>query len=43
MIILDTNVLSELMRLAPDSRVTQWVAKQPEEELMSRRGRSSGR
>jgi toxin FitB len=35
MIILDTNVLSELMRRAPDSRVTQWVAKQPEEELFT--------
>jgi hypothetical protein len=35
MIILDTNVLSELMRLAPDPRVTQWVAKQPEGELFT--------
>jgi predicted nucleic acid-binding protein len=35
MIILDTNVLSELMRVAPDPRVAQWVAKQPEEELFT--------
>jgi len=35
MIILDTNVLFELMRVAPDPRVTQWVAKQPEEELFT--------
>jgi len=35
MIILDTSVLFELMRVAPDPRVTQWVAKQPEEELFT--------
>ncbi len=35
MIILDTNVLSELMRAVPHLRVAQWVAKQPEEELFT--------
>jgi toxin FitB len=29
MILLDTNVLSELMRLEPDARVLHWVAEQP--------------
>ena len=29
MIILDTNVLSELMRLRPDCIVFDWVARQP--------------
>ena len=29
MIILDTNVLSELMRPAPTGRVVQWMAAQP--------------
>ena len=28
MIVLDTNVLSELMRSAPEARVTNWVATQ---------------
>jgi toxin FitB len=35
MIILDTNVLSELMRPLPDARVTQWVSEQLEEELFT--------
>jgi hypothetical protein len=35
MIILDTNVLSELMRPKPASRVTTWVAKQPAAELFT--------
>ncbi len=35
MIILDTNVLSELMRTSPDPRVMQWVSKQREEELFT--------
>ncbi|MFY9645278.1 MAG: type II toxin-antitoxin system VapC family toxin [Terriglobales bacterium] len=35
MIILDTNVLSELMRLMPSSRVAGWVAKQAPEELFT--------
>jgi predicted nucleic acid-binding protein len=29
MILLDTNVLSELMRLAPDASVERWLASQP--------------
>ena len=33
MIVLDTNVLSELMRPAPDSCVETWVAVQPPESL----------
>ena len=35
MIILDTNVLSELMRPKPASRVSEWVAKQPATELFT--------
>jgi hypothetical protein len=35
MIILDTNVLSELMRPAPDPQVTHWVAKRSEDELFT--------
>ncbi len=35
MIILDTNVLSELMRPQPSPRVASWVAKQPSTELFT--------
>ena len=35
MIILDTNVLSELMRPKPSPRVLAWVAKQPASELFT--------
>jgi len=35
MIILDTNVLSELMRPKPSARVTAWVAKQRAAELFT--------
>ncbi len=35
MIILDTNVLSELMRPKPSPRVLTWVARQPETELFT--------
>jgi len=35
MIILDTNVLSELMRLTPTPHVKGWVAKQPDAELFT--------
>ena len=35
MIILDTNVLSELMRPTPSSRVLNWVAGQPAMELFT--------
>jgi toxin FitB len=35
MIILDTNVLSELMRLKPSARVVAWVAKQPATEIFT--------
>lgn len=33
MIVLDTNVLSELMRGRPDERVLEWVNAQPSNEL----------
>lgn len=33
MIILDTNVLSELMRSSPDSRVIEWLDRQPAESI----------
>ena len=33
MIILDTNVISELMRIKGDKNVKQWVASQPQELL----------
>jgi predicted nucleic acid-binding protein len=35
MIVLDTNVLSELMRPAPDGRVTGWVAARPAVSLFT--------
>ena len=35
MIILDTNVLSELMRPKPSPRVVAWVAKQAATELFT--------
>jgi hypothetical protein len=35
MIILDTNVLSELMRAVPNSQVVAWVAKQSATELFT--------
>jgi hypothetical protein len=35
MIILDTNVLSELMRPKPSPRVVAWVARQPATELFT--------
>ncbi len=35
MIILDTNVLSELMKPKPSVRVTEWIAKQPATELFT--------
>ena len=35
MIILDTDVLSELMRPKPSPRVSGWVAKQPATELFT--------
>jgi toxin FitB len=35
MIILDTNVLSELMRPEPSPRVMAWIAKQPVSELFT--------
>ena len=33
MIVLDTNVISELMRLEPSSAVVAWVASQPRTSL----------
>ncbi len=35
MIILDTNVLSELMRPTPSPRVVAWVAKQPAAQIFT--------
>ena len=35
MIILDTNVLSELMRPKPSARVVSWVAKHPATEIFT--------
>ena len=35
MIILETNVLSELMRPAPSARVVNWVSTQPAAELFT--------
>jgi toxin FitB len=35
MIILDTNVLSELMRPKPSARVLAWIAKQPDAEFFT--------
>ena len=35
MIILDTNVLSDLMRPKPSPRVVAWVARQPATELFT--------
>jgi predicted nucleic acid-binding protein len=35
MTILETNVLSELMRPKPSSRVVAWFAKQPATELFT--------
>ena len=35
MIILDTNVLSELMRPKPSANVLRWIEKQPERELFT--------
>lgn len=33
MIVLDTNVISELLRSRPDPHVLEWVNKQPERDL----------
>jgi hypothetical protein len=33
MILLDTNVISEIMRIRPEPIVTTWLDNQPEEEL----------
>jgi hypothetical protein len=35
MIVLDTNVLSEVMRPAPSARVLRWLAAQPAERLFT--------
>ncbi len=35
MLILDTNVVSELMRPKPSAHVLAWIAKQPEAELFT--------
>jgi len=33
MILLDTNVLSELMKASPDSRVRTWTSREPSERM----------
>jgi toxin FitB len=33
MLLLDTNVLSELMRLNPNEGVVQWMDAQPDDEV----------
>ena len=35
MIVLDTNVISEMMKLEPDVRVAQWLAEQPAVSLFT--------
>ncbi|WP_288192581.1 type II toxin-antitoxin system VapC family toxin [uncultured Phyllobacterium sp.] len=35
MIVLDTNVISEMMKLEPDPRVVQWLAEQPAVSLFT--------
>lgn len=35
MLIVDTNVISEIMRASPSSRVMQWWSQQPAEELFT--------
>lgn len=35
MIVLDTNVLSELMRATPDPRVESWIARRPASSLFT--------
>ena len=37
MIVLDTNVISELMRATPDPLVLAWVAAQPRVDLLTTR------
>ena len=33
MIVLDTNVISELMKPVPDARVLDWLDRQPRDEI----------
>jgi len=35
MVVLDTNVLSELLRPTPNTQVTQWIEKQPRSQLFT--------
>ena len=35
MIVLDTNIVSELMKAAPDERVVRWIAAQPSTSLFT--------
>ena len=35
MIVLDTNILSELMRKRPEKKVMEWMAKQPQQSLFT--------
>ena len=39
MILIDTNVVSELMRPAPEPAVVQWMNNQPSSPCMSPRSR----
>lgn len=34
MILIDTNVISELMRPAPEPAVERWLARQPEASIL---------
>ncbi|MDQ2803610.1 MAG: type II toxin-antitoxin system VapC family toxin [Pseudomonadota bacterium] len=35
MLMLDTNMLSEIMRSAPERKVADWIVRQPSEELFT--------
>jgi predicted nucleic acid-binding protein len=35
MLMLDTNVLSEMMAATPDQKVADWIVGQPSEELFT--------
>ena len=37
MILLDTNILSELMRPSPEPAVEQWLAEQPDASVLDRK------
>jgi predicted nucleic acid-binding protein len=35
MLVLDTNMLSEIMRPAPDRKIADWIVRQPSDELFT--------